>query len=122
MSLDQRHSIIQLSQETLLEKYAPAAVTIDQKYEILYHNGPTRRYLNQPRGATTNNLLELIPENLRNKIRGAIYKVTREARPVSIRTSIAVDDGQKRQVSIGVSKIQDNLFLIEFREKVVPTI
>ena len=120
-ALDQQHSIVQLSQETLLEKYAPAAVTIDLKYNILYHNGPTRRYLNQPRGATTNNLLELVPETLRNKIRGAIYKVTREARPVSIRTSIAVDDGQKRQVSIGVSKIRDNLFLIEFREKVVPT-
>ena len=118
-SLDQRHSVIQLSQDTLLEEYGPAAVTIDQNYEILYHNGPTKRYLTQPRGAPTQNLLELMPENLRNRIRGAIYKVTREARPVSIRAVIADEEGQKRQVSIRVSKIKDNLFLIVFREKAV---
>ncbi len=116
----QRHSVIQLSQDTLLEEYAPAAVTINHNYEILYHSGPTKRYLDQPRGAPTQNLLELMPENLRNRIRGAIYKVTREARPVSIRAGIARDEGQKRQVSIRVSKMKDNLFLIVFREREGP--
>ena len=116
-ALDQQHSVIQLSQETLLEEYGPAAVTIDQNYDILYNNGPTKRYLTQPRGAPTQNLLELIPENLRNRIRGAIYKATQEAGPVTIRAGIANDEGQKRQVSIHVSKIKDNLFLIVFREK-----
>jgi two-component system, chemotaxis family, CheB/CheR fusion protein len=116
-SLDQRHSIIQLSQETLLEGYAPAAVTIDQNYYILYHNGPTKRYLTQPRGITTQNLLELIPEKLRNKIRGAIYKVTKDGKPVSIRAGIAEGERQERQVSVLISKMKDNLFLVVFREK-----
>ena len=107
----------QLSQDTLLEEFAPAAVTIDQNYEIIYHNGPTNTYLTQPRGAPTQNLLELMPENLRNRIRGAIYKVTQEVKPVSIRADIARNEGRKRQVSIRVSKIRDNLFLILFREK-----
>ncbi len=118
-ALDQLHSVIQLSQDTLLEEYGPAAVTIDQNYEILYHNGPTKKYLTQPRGAPTQNLLELMPENLRNRIRGAIYKVTQEAGPVSIRTGIADGEGKKRQVSIRVSRIKDNLFMIVFREKAV---
>ncbi len=117
---DERLSLIQLSQDTLLETHAPAAVTIDQNYEIVYHNGPTKRYLTQPHGAPTQNLLELMPENLRNKIRGAIYKVTREDKPVSIRASIVGDEEQKRQVSISVSKIKDNLFLLVFREKAGP--
>jgi len=116
-ALDQIQSVIQLSQDTLLEAYAPAAVTIDQNYEVLYHNGPTSRYLKQPHGATTRNLLKLIPENLRNRIRAAIYKVTQEARPVSIRAGIDGDEGQRRQVSIRVSRIKDNLFMIVFREK-----
>jgi len=114
---DQGHSIIHLSQEALLEEYGPAAVTIDQNYDILYNNGPTKRYLTQPRGALTHNLLELMPETLRNRIRGAIYKVTQEARRVSIRASLSGDEGKKRQVSISVSKIKDNLFLVVFREK-----
>ena len=58
-----------------------------------------------------------MPENLRSRIRGAIYKVTKEARPVSIRAGIVGDEGQKRQVSIRVSKMKDNLFLIVFKEK-----
>ncbi len=115
--LDQQHSIIQLSQETLLEEYAPAAVTIDQNYNILYHNGPTKRYLSQPRGATTHNLLDLVPNNIRSRIRGAIYKVTTGERPVSIIASIDCDTGQKRQVSIRLSKIKDNLLMIVFKEK-----
>ena len=119
-ALDQSGSVIQLSQETLLEEYAPAAVTIDQHYDILYHNGPTNRYLNQPRGAHTRNLLELVPEKLRSRLRGAIYKVTREAKPVSVRAGFTGDEGQKRQVSILVSKMKDNLFLIVFREKECP--
>ncbi len=117
---DERHSLIQLSQDTLLETHAPAAVTIDQNHEIVYHNGPTKRYLTQPHGAPTQNLLELMPENLRNRIRGAIYKVTREDKPITIRASIVGDEGQKRQVSILVSKIKDNLFLLVFREKAGP--
>ncbi|MGD1074883.1 MAG: PAS domain S-box protein [Thermodesulfovibrionales bacterium] len=114
---EQLHSVIQFSQEALLEEFAPAAVTIDQNYDILYNNGPTNRYLKLPRGAPTWNLLELMPENLQNKIRGAIYKVTQEEKPVSIRTGITGDEGQKRQVVIRVSKIKGNLFLILFREK-----
>src|SRR5208337_1533166 len=35
-ALDKLHAVIQLSQETLLEEFAPAAVTIDQNYEIIY--------------------------------------------------------------------------------------
>ena len=118
--LDQRHSIINLSQETLLEEYGPAAVTIDQNYDILYNNGPTKRYLTQPRGAPTHNLLDLMPETLRNRMRGAIYKVTREGKPVSIRTVIAGDEGQKRQITMRVLNMKENLFLIVFREKTGP--
>jgi PAS domain S-box-containing protein len=116
-ALDQLHSLVQLSQDSLLEKYGPAAVTINQNYNIIYNNGPTKRYLTHPRGATTNNLLELLPESLRNRIRGAIYKATQEAGTFTIRAGITSDEGQKRQVAIHVSKIKENLFLIVFREK-----
>ena len=70
----------------------------------------------QPRGTPTQNLLELLPEKLRNRIRGALYRADQDVRPVTIRTSIAVDDS-KKQVFIRISKLQANLFLITFREK-----
>lgn len=110
-------SAVEIAQETLLGEFAPAAVAMDQNYDILYHNGPTNRYLHQPRGAPTHDLLELLPEDLRNRVRGAVYRTTQESRPVSIRTSISGDDEKKRQVTLRISKLRENLFLVVFREK-----
>jgi len=65
-----QQSVTGLVQESLLEGYAPPAVAINERYDILYHNGPTNLYLRQPRACPRKNLLELIPENLRNRLRG----------------------------------------------------
>ena len=54
---EDRQSLNQFIQEALLEEYSPAAVAIDHNYDIIYHNGPTNRFLRQPRGAPTQNLL-----------------------------------------------------------------
>ncbi|MGD0231406.1 MAG: CheR family methyltransferase, partial [Syntrophorhabdales bacterium] len=112
-----RQSAAAFSQEVLLEEYAPAAVTINQNYDILYNNGPTSRYLHQPRGTPTLNLLDLLPENVRNRIRGGIYRAAQEMKPVSVRAGIPDDSGRTRQVTIRVSKLRENLYLIIFREK-----
>ena len=45
-----QQSVTRFVQEALLEEYAPAALAINQNYDILYHNGPTNRYLRQPAG------------------------------------------------------------------------
>jgi two-component system CheB/CheR fusion protein len=87
---EQGRSLIEIIQEKLLEEYGPASVAIDQNYEIIYYNGPTNRYLRQPRGVPTQNLLELVPENLRSRIRGALYRSSREGKTVSIRASLPV--------------------------------
>ena len=113
---EHRQSIIHFIQAALLEEHAPAAVAINQNHDILYHNGPTNRYLRQPRGTPTQNFLELLPEKLRNRIRGGLFRAAQEARPVVLRTSITVDERHK-QVFIRISKLQENLFLITFREK-----
>jgi PAS domain S-box-containing protein len=114
---ESRFSVTDAIQEALLEEYAPIAVAINQNLDILYHNGPTNRYLRQPRGTPTQNLLELVPEDLRNRVRGALYRTSQEARPVSIRVSIPGDDERKRRVTIRISKLRENLFLLVFREK-----
>jgi two-component system CheB/CheR fusion protein len=118
---DQRQTDIEIVQEKLLEEYAPASVAIDQNYEIVYHSGPTNRYLRQPRGVPTQNLLELLPESLRSRIRGAMYRSGREDRMVAIRTSVAGDDNRKRQVSLRITKARENLSIVVFQEKGVPS-
>ncbi len=112
-----KQSYTEIVQEKLLQEYAPAALAIDQNYEIIYHNGPTNRYLSQPRGVPTQNLLELLPQDLRNRIRGAVYRSGREEKPVVIRTSLAGEDNRKRQVSLRITKIAENLHIVVFQEK-----
>ncbi len=114
--IEQTRSVMEIIQEKLLEGFGPAAVAINQNYEIIYHNGPTKRYLSQPRGAPTQNLLDLVPENLRSRIRGALYQSGREEKPVVIRTNIVGDDNQKRQISLQFTKAQENLYLVVFQE------
>jgi len=118
---EQRRSFTEIVQGKLLEEYAPASVAIDQNYEIIYHNGPTNKYLLQPRGVPTQNLLELLPENLRSRIRGALYRSSREEKPVAIRTSVAGDDNKKRQISLRITKAAENLFIVVFQEKGAPS-
>ena len=118
---EQSRSAMEIVQEKLLEEYGPAAVAIDQNYEIIYHNGPTNRYLHQPRGVPTQNLLELVPENLRSRIRGALYRSGREERPVVIRTSVAGDDNKTRHVTLRIMKAAENLSIVVFQEKSAPS-
>ncbi|MBI5739394.1 MAG: PAS domain S-box protein [Nitrospirae bacterium] len=110
-------SVAGLVQENLLEVYAPAAVAINERYDIIYHNGPTNLYLRHPRGAPTQNLLELIPETLRNRVRGAIYRATHEGRDIPVRANITDDGGRKRQVTLRISKLEESVFLVVLSEK-----
>jgi two-component system CheB/CheR fusion protein len=109
-------SVAQLAQDALLEEFAPAAVAVNQGYEILYTNGPTNRYLHPPRGPFTQNLLDLLPAGLRNRIRAAVYRAAEVGRPVSLTASLP-DYGQKRHVALRISRLRENLFLVLFREK-----
>ncbi len=112
-----KQGITQFVQEALLEESGPIALAVNQHFEIIYNNGPTNRYLLQPRGAPTRNLLELLPEDIRGRIRGALQRAAREARPVLVRSFLTGADSKKRQVSLRISKLKENLYLIIFREQ-----
>jgi PAS domain S-box-containing protein len=116
-----RPSVIELSQEVLLDEFAPAAVTINQNYDILYNNGPTSTYLHQPRGPLTSSLLELLPENARNRIRGAIYRAGQDGKAVAVRADVPDDSGRIRQATIRISNLREGLYLVIFREKGSPS-
>ncbi|HEY3275419.1 MAG TPA: PocR ligand-binding domain-containing protein [Syntrophorhabdaceae bacterium] len=119
-SEDHRQSITQAIQDTLIEEHAPIAVAINQNYDILYHNGPTSRYLRQPRGEPTRNLMELVPERVRNRLRGGIYRASHEGKPVTIRMSIPDDRERPKIVTLRISRVRETVFLITFRDKGAP--
>ncbi len=115
-----RQPAIGIIQEFLLEEFAPAAIAVDQNHDIIYHNGPTNRYLRQPRGTPTRNLLNLIPEAARNRVRGAIYRAGDDGKPVAVRVSMRDDNGRARPITLRISRIPGNIVVVLFREKIGP--
>lgn len=65
-------------QKQLLARYAPAAVLIGDRFEVLYLYGPTGRYLDSPSGAAPFDLLAMCPEKLRHQVRVAVSRARRE--------------------------------------------
>lgn len=63
-----------LAQQLVLDRFAPAAVLVNGKNEALYFCGPIDRYLVQPRGAPTQDLLLLARDGLRSQVRAAVRK------------------------------------------------
>jgi len=57
-----------LAQTMILERFAPAAVLVNGRREVLYYAGPTDRYLRQPRGAPSSQLLALARDGMRSAL------------------------------------------------------
>jgi two-component system CheB/CheR fusion protein len=63
-----------LMQRALLDAYAPASVLINSKGECLYYSGATDQYLRVAAGEPSRDLLAMVREGLRNKLRVAIQQ------------------------------------------------
>ncbi len=65
-----------LMQRVLLDAYAPASVLINRKGECLYYSGATDRYLRVAAGEPSRDLLAMVRDGLRSKLRVAILQAT----------------------------------------------
>jgi two-component system CheB/CheR fusion protein len=65
----------ELTEQLLLEQYAPAGVLINEKAEALYFHGRTGKFLEPPTGEADWNLVGLAREGLRLNLATAIRKV-----------------------------------------------
>lgn len=110
-----------LAQRQLLERYVPAAVLIDQQYNLLYFWGATEDYLAQPTGAPTQNLLAQLRPGLRSKLKSAAQQAAREDQTVL--TDVRVNRGTaivKAMATVSIVRDgnrADKLLLITFDEQ-----
>jgi len=80
-----------IAQQAILERFAPASVLVNTRFEATYFAGPTERYLAQPRGAPTQDLLALAREGLRAQLRSALRKAADSD------TTVEVDDARVKR-------------------------
>ncbi len=58
--------------QRVIEAYAPAAVLVDEHYEVLHFSGRTGRYLQPSPGAASLNLFNIVDPSLRPDLRAAV--------------------------------------------------
>ena len=111
----------ELMQKLLLARYAPAAVLINRKYEVLSLFGRTSDYLELPTGALTSDLMSLARQGLRTKIRAACHKVLTGGETVAAIDARVPRNGSSVACTITVSllhepKEAEGLLLVVFQD------
>jgi two-component system CheB/CheR fusion protein len=76
-------NVRELMGRIILDKYAPPSVLVNSRYEILYFQGNTDRYLAPPSGEPSFNILKMAREGLRHKLIAALRQAMKEKRTVS---------------------------------------
>ena len=80
--------------QRVIDAYAPAAVLVDEHYEILHFSGRTGRYLQPSPGAASLNLFNVVDPGLRPDLRAAISRaMSNGKRIVRENLRLAVDGG-----------------------------
>jgi two-component system CheB/CheR fusion protein len=112
----------EVTRRLLLEQFAPAAVLINRKYEILYYFGPCTKFLEFPTGQPTHDLSLMARDGLRTKLRGAVHRAIRENETV-VQTDVHVKrNGSYYPVRVIVRpvlvpKAAEGLLLVTFEEE-----
>jgi two-component system CheB/CheR fusion protein len=76
-------ALAELCRRTMLERFAPAAVLIDRKFECLFSSGPTERYLRVAPGFPTHDLLAMTRADARVRLKSAITEALESGQRVA---------------------------------------
>ena len=116
-----RASVGQLANLVLLERHTPPSVVIDRLGEIVYFHGDTGRFLAQPRGEPTRELLTLAKESVRGAVRSAMHKAVATNEPVTAPDGLLVDEeGHRLRIEVKAAPLEGRpgatYFLVSFTE------
>lgn len=106
-SMASMEQAVSMVQQIINERFAPAAVLVDAKYEAQYFCGPTERYLSQPRGIPTRGVLALARDGLRSKLKSALRQAQSGTDPVAVTCARVKNGASFEPVKITVMPIAE---------------
>lgn len=115
-------NLADLTRKVLQDEYAPAAVVINRRYEVLHYSGPTQLYLQQPGGPPSHDLLTLALAPLRPRIRATAVKAINEETRVDVGGIRIKRAGQAVLVRLSVQPLpgklaDERLLLVIFQDE-----
>lgn len=84
-------SLVHLADRKILEQYAPPGVVINENLDIVYFRGSSERYLQQPSGVATHNILRLARPELYPSLKATIERTFSTNDPVTATAYIKTD-------------------------------
>ncbi|MBI3943426.1 MAG: chemotaxis protein CheR, partial [Chloroflexi bacterium] len=125
-TMAENRNTVKVIEGLLLERYVPACVVVDEEYNIIHYSGKTGKFLEQPPGEPTSNLLKLARPGLEPELSGALFEATQEKRSVRRAGLKVTSNGDIRPVDLLVeplSLIQPDLpFLLVIFEEAPPPV
>jgi chemotaxis methyl-accepting protein methylase len=91
----------------VLDHYAPPAVLVNDKGNILYVSGRTGAYLEPAAGKANWNIFAMARPGLRHELSSAFYKAVERSGPVVVRGLKLGNAGLKQHVDISVHRLED---------------
>jgi two-component system CheB/CheR fusion protein len=112
----------EMAQKLVLEMFSPACVVVNAKYEILYFQGPTERYMTQPAGLPIQDVLTFVREGLRTPLRGALHRATTKDQPLTVARARIRRGDRSHMVKISITPIKtpkeaEGLYMIAFEDQ-----
>ncbi len=113
--------LLELTEQILLQTYAPPSVVIDEKGNILFVHGDTGKYLRPAPGQATLNVIEMAREGLQLELRTAIHQAIKQGTSVVGKDLLIKTDGGKQGITLSVKpltipEIDQGILLVSFQE------
>ena len=117
---------VALADKLLMDRYLPARVIVNDKYEVVHFSTRTDAYLTTPAGEPTRDLMRMAREELRPALRAAIYKAFTEQKEIAFRGIKMVADSGEKAINIIVAPLKasppaDKLALVIFEPALLPS-
>ena len=95
-----------LTEQIMLQRFAPASVLVNDKGEILFITGRTGKYLEPPAGKTNVNIYAMAREGLREVLPNTFRKAMQSFDPVIVRNIKVGINGGTQYVDITVQRLE----------------
>jgi len=127
-ALDQLHGMLNYQaavDKLILQRYAPAAVLVNDQGDLLYFSGKTGKYLEPAPGKPSLNLFAMAREGVNQALSEAFYRAVRSKTEVALKKVKINDNGTTQYVDVVVQPLDDpadlrGRALIVFNDVAVP--
>ena len=120
-----RNLLVGVVEQLVLVHYAPAALLVSNKGEMLYFSGKTGKYLEPASGKPSLNLFVMARDGLRQALSEAFYRAVRENKPATLKRVKINNIGPAHHVDVLVQPLTEPLALtgtvrVVFRDVAAP--